>query len=777
MKQLKTISLLVLLLIMGQDVLASNPPFPGVGVVVKKNPGGGASRATTDNAGNFSLELVKGSYLISLDKNQLLTAGQLLVAAQNPKSNYVFNGDGTQLAISENENIIMSQLEGDAGTDLLLITAIKPTTLQGTVQWDSSVMENPKPTSSSYVGHVTLLRKNATSFVTQVFCPTGTVGLRGKCVPIKELENSAAYVGHVTLLRKNAASTISIKPTNGVCPDGYTLKDGICVLATNASELQAQTEGGPIAGTVIASGGHNGKVKTEGQPVRGQIVKGGQNGKVKRNGHVTLMRFTQIYLGGGIFSPTQTTKEAGMVSGIDINLGVYQPIWNWETTSLGLNLGGSYTTGNGDYQLDNRYTVYQLQGQSAPPVVAEKGTGSPKQQGFKFEAGPQMNIHLGDVTVSPIFNVGYLSVTQKEFTVTETVQEQTVDYPYVLLTQKETKTNGLAMIPKVRLAYNFTPRIGIWMEGSYILGPKTATESTRFVLDPNIPSDSYNLGHFQEGQYITTKSETKYSGIGISGGIVIGLGKRTGTTRKGGTVTTPTASGYHIQEFNEGCTRTCTGDWSVNASSTVYTCDGTAGPLICDKGMGNTETTSGLSVIDYKFDKNGEVSLKKIQAFCHWGLHWGKDGMGGCRPKGAYCIERWVKEMNSLQSDETIGDMTIDLKENNINILIVGTSGNLSKELKKQFNDKKVELPEATLPPSVIEELFKTIKLNMPKENITFKTSEQRYDINNTTNNGKPVQIIEVLQKTKIKIDSKEYNLTVITTSGRGSGSPKQAGF
>jgi len=251
-------------------------------------------------------------------------------------------------------------------------------------------------------------------------------------------------------------------------------------------------------------------------------------GKSEGIGHVTLLRKNAalVYLGGGLSNPNSTTKEAGVVKGIDFNLSVYKPIWYWDKSnlSLGINAGGGITNGNGDYNLDGRYTVYNLQGQSAPPVVVAKGSGSPKAQGFKFEGGPQLNIHMGGVTLSPIFNVGYLSLTQKSLTVTETVQENTIDYSYDLLTQKETKTSGLGVLPKVRLAYNITPRIGIWVEGSYLMGPSIKTESTRFMLDPTIPSDSYNLGHFQEGQYVATKTETKYSALGINGGIVIGLG-------------------------------------------------------------------------------------------------------------------------------------------------------------------------------------------------------------------------------------------------------------
>jgi hypothetical protein len=84
---------------------------------------------------------------------------------------------------------------------------------------------------------------------------------------------------------------------------------------------------------------------------------------------------------------------------------------------------------------------------------------------------------------------------------------------------------------------------------------------------------------------------------------------------------------------------------------------------------------------------------------------------------------------------------------------------------------------ETTIPADLAEELFSSIKLNTPKTPITFKPAEQSYLVNNTSFEGKPVQIIEGYEKTRILIDGKTYNISVITTSGRGTGSPKSQGF
>ena len=242
-------------------------------------------------------------------------------------------------------------------------------------------------------------------------------------------------------------------------------------------------------------------------------------------GHVTLLRKNGImfYAGVGTNSPSSTTEQAGVVKGLDLNFSVYKPIWFWDKSniSLGFNAGGGYNFGNGDYDIKNQYRVYDLFGQSQSPTVTERGTGSPKNAGFKFEIGPQMNIHLGEkFTISPIFNIGYLSISQKSFAVTETLYFNGFEYDYDLLSQKETKTNGLGIIPKIRFAYNITSRFGIWLEGSYLIGPKIKTETTIFQPAEGPVENQYYLGQFEDGSYTTTVKETKYSSMGVNGGIV-----------------------------------------------------------------------------------------------------------------------------------------------------------------------------------------------------------------------------------------------------------------
>lgn len=236
-----------------------------------------------------------------------------------------------------------------------------------------------------------------------------------------------------------------------------------------------------------------------------------------------------IFFGGGVNSPSTSTRPTGLVSGVDLNVSYFKPLWFWKDKRVELGLNGElgYTMGNGSYDVKNQYTVYQLEGQIKEPLITENSS-SIKNTSFRGGAGFQMNIHFGNFIVSPIINAGYLSTTQKAYSIDETIYSQVNSSKYRLLDQKETKTSGLGVFPKLRFTFMLSPRIGVWLEGNYTIGPKINTETTRFVIDSTIPIGNINEGNFQEGQYITTKNETSFSSVGVNGGVLFSLVKKGG---------------------------------------------------------------------------------------------------------------------------------------------------------------------------------------------------------------------------------------------------------
>lgn len=180
------------------------------------------------------------------------------------------------------------------------------------------------------------------------------------------------------------------------------------------------------------------------------------------------------------------------------------------------------------------------------------------------------------------------------------------------------------------------------------------------------------------------------------------------------------------------------------------------------------------------------ISKEKVQTFSarprpsgtQWGKHWNHGGIH-CGGVGLYCIRRLVSEeaaLRSLDKDETFGVPNVEIAGNNIKIITIGQGGTVSKETLELFKNRKIETQTSGLPPEIVEDLLMGLKAKSI-EKVSFEPANQKYNVVSTTDNGKPVQIIEAYQKTRINIDGKTYNLLVITTSGKGSGSPKQAGF
>lgn len=164
-----------------------------------------------------------------------------------------------------------------------------------------------------------------------------------------------------------------------------------------------------------------------------------------------------------------------------------------------------------------------------------------------------------------------------------------------------------------------------------------------------------------------------------------------------------------------------------------------------------------------------------IQSKPRWGRHGGEIN---CPPRGVYCFGNPLEKIKTLEPDMIESETSIMLTEkNNIVITTIGVKGEITNETFELFKNKKIEISENRLPDKTIAELFKSIGFSAPKEPIIFSPENRKYNIYKTTNDGTTVQIIEVVEKSKVIIKDKPYNVIIITTSGKGAGSPKQAGF
>ena len=265
-----------------------------------------------------------------------------------------------------------------------------------------------------------------------------------------------------------------------------------------------------------------------------QNAKGIKDNGIKSHTHVRgCCQYRMIYVGGGLNNAPAVSSSAAFKSNgintIGFNLDYSQTFLRKPGFSIGYNVGGQYFSGSGDPFAGVLPPPFLVSGQISSDV---KSSGDSKNSGYFVGAGPQFNFHFASRFVfSPIFQIGYLNVTQSDFKATQTTLMQGFTLPnytrtYDLISQSQTKTSGLGIIPKARLSYMFSKSIGIWAEANYLLGPTVKNSITTFKPEgqPN-QQGSYTIQQMNVGTYTTTVNETKNNALGFAGGLVYSFGK------------------------------------------------------------------------------------------------------------------------------------------------------------------------------------------------------------------------------------------------------------
>jgi hypothetical protein len=259
-----------------------------------------------------------------------------------------------------------------------------------------------------------------------------------------------------------------------------------------------------------------------------QNAKGIKDQGIKSHTHQKGCCFYRLLsLGGGFNSPNSISKEkAYLDKTMGFGLDFQQTFLRNPGFSIGVNVSGNYFTGSADPFGSALPEPLKIVGQLSSSVASASDT---KNTGYIVGVGPQFNFHLSNHFVfSPIFQAGYLGVTQSEFAA---VQTTTFDPVFGgiknlnLLSQTETKTSGLALIPKVRLLYMFNHSFGLWAEANYVFGP--TVKNTLNTFNPEgfaNATGQYNQQQINNGKITTVENESKYTTLGLNFGLVFGFG-------------------------------------------------------------------------------------------------------------------------------------------------------------------------------------------------------------------------------------------------------------
>lgn len=251
---------------------------------------------------------------------------------------------------------------------------------------------------------------------------------------------------------------------------------------------------------------------------------------------------TTVSLGAGTTLPSSAMKTNNNMGNLtNFTLGAYVPLFEYGgatggVISFGLNARGEYFTGNSAYNLST-YKPFNITGQSGIPPITAKGSGSPKQAGFKTEAGAQANFSFGPYTISPILNLAYINLKQKAFTVVQNTSVNGQNYEHNLYSQAETKTSGVGAVATLSHRYKFgrDNKFSVFAETNYMFGPSVTTQSAMLIPEGGANAQgNYNINQMNFGRQTSQTKNTKFNGFGVNAGIGIALGKNSGskTTRR-----------------------------------------------------------------------------------------------------------------------------------------------------------------------------------------------------------------------------------------------------
>ncbi|MDX1935461.1 MAG: hypothetical protein SFU21_00005 [Flavihumibacter sp.] len=234
-----------------------------------------------------------------------------------------------------------------------------------------------------------------------------------------------------------------------------------------------------------------------------------------------------LSIGSGINSPGSSIKtNSSVLNGIQLLVDIYVPISPISNSiDFGVTSSFQYEVGTGNYTTDG-FNVYNIQGQASPPAIQARGSGSPRQAGFRGIVSPQISVGANRTILRGGVGFGYMTMTQQPMSIVQISQNGSQLKEYGLLNQSLLKANGLLLMPNLRISH-FFGKLGIWGEAQYLIGPQIKSTATKFVPQGSANQNgNYTLTQMELGNIVPVVREIpKYQSLGLNVGVSISVGK------------------------------------------------------------------------------------------------------------------------------------------------------------------------------------------------------------------------------------------------------------
>jgi hypothetical protein len=254
-----------------------------------------------------------------------------------------------------------------------------------------------------------------------------------------------------------------------------------------------------------------------------------------------------VSIGGGrSFSSSslkqQTLTGDGVQAGADVFIPLFRKGWDGTVKgsskfTLGILAGAYYQSAkNLDPDISGLQAKYKLP--TGGLEIMNTQNGSTNSKAFAFSAGLQADISFGRIVLSPSVSGGYFTSTKEGFTQSTQVMVNGSARKVVLSASPEVKTQGLIMIPQLRVGYRVAGNLSVYAAGSLNAGP--TSNSTQYEL---IPAGGFNDKNTYEASQLASgklaldggSKEAGYKTASIQAGLSWSFGKSKATSRVGKT--------------------------------------------------------------------------------------------------------------------------------------------------------------------------------------------------------------------------------------------------
>ncbi|WP_211345553.1 hypothetical protein [Paraflavitalea soli] len=251
-----------------------------------------------------------------------------------------------------------------------------------------------------------------------------------------------------------------------------------------------------------------------------------------------------VSLGGGRSLSSAALKQQSLIGdGVQAGADVFVPLLRkgWDGSvkgsgrfTLGI-LAGAYYQSAKNLPSDNSglQSKYQL---PTGNLEIMHTNGSSNSQAYAFSAGLQAEATFGRITLSPSVSGGYFTSTREANTQNTQVMVNGTTRNVVLSGSPKVKTQGLIIIPQLRVGYRVAGNLSIYAAGSMNAGPTSS--NTQYEL---IPAGGFNDKNTYEASQLASgklaldgsSKEAAYKTITIQAGFSWSFGKGKAASRIG----------------------------------------------------------------------------------------------------------------------------------------------------------------------------------------------------------------------------------------------------